>query len=594
MTAVPQGLRPEFMSVGPDYVDESMLQEQSEQIRLCYERAADVKRKAEATADAELKTALLDMEKRWLALAQSYAFSERPGHFVAANSQWQLNFEERTRAKREGDHSLRLQEISTLLIQEGDLGRLYERVLDAAISLMSADMGSMQKYDPEQDQLRLLASRGFGPEAVAFWEQIDRDSATSCGIALSLGHRVIVPDIECSAIMAGSADLNISRRAGIAAMHSTPLVSRSGRLLGMISTYWGKPHYPTEHELRALDVLARQASDLIERVEVETALRESEQRLGWLASIVESSHDSIVSTDIGRVITTWNNAAERLYGYTADEVIGRPVTILIPPDRQNEARTILQRIKCGERIKNYESVRQRKDGTLVDVSMTISPVKNAEGKIVGASTIARDITERKLAETREKMLMAELDHRVKNVLARVDMIALSTRNGSSSIDEYARSLKGRIQSMAAAHALLSQKGWHDVGLEALVRNQLAPYAADANIAIHGTDVTLTAAAIQAMGMVLHELVTNAAKYGALSMPTGRVTVSWDRKLNGHATNLVFAWREFDGPRVAAQAKSGYGARLIRGLVPHELGGTVDLEFAAEGLSCRIEFPLEQE
>jgi two-component sensor histidine kinase len=141
--------------------------------------------------------------------------------------------------------------------------------------------------------------------------------------------------------------------------------------------------------------------------------------------------------------------------------------------------------------------------------------------------------------------------------------------------------------------LLSQKGWRGVGLEALVRSQLAPYAADSNIAIHGTDVILTAAAIQAMGMVLHELVTNAAKYGALSVPTGRVTVSWERKPNGHATNVVFAWREFGAPRIAVEPKSGYGTRLIRELVPHELGGTVDLEFAAEGVSCRIEFPLER-
>ena len=170
---------------------------------------------------------------------------------------------------------------------------------------------------------------------------------------------------------------------------------------------------------------------------------------------------------------------------------------------------------------------------------------------------------------------------------------MSSRNGSSSIDEFTRSLKGRIQSMAAAHVLLSQKGWHGVGLEALVRSQLAPYAAEANIAINGTDVILPAAAIQAMGMVLHELVTNAAKYGAFSLPTGRVTVSWDRKPNGHAANLVFVWREFAGPPTAVEAKSGYGTRLIRELVPHEFGGTVDLEFAAEGVSCRIEFPLEQ-
>jgi PAS domain S-box-containing protein len=562
-----------------------MLQKLSEQVRACHEYADDAKQKAKAATDPASKATYVDMEKRWLALARNYAFVESLGNISPGTSDGQAD------AIPEGE-SLRLQEISTLLIREGNLEALYEQVLDAAISLMSADIGILQKYYAEQGELQLLATRGFHPESAAFWGRVNRDSATTCGMALSLGRRVVVPDFESCDFMAGTADLIVSRRSGLRAAQSTPLVSRSGRLLGMISTHWHKPHHPTEHELRLLDVLARQAADLIERIQVETVLRESEQRLRWLASIVESSYDAIFSTDIGRIITTWNNAAGHLYGYTPDEVIGRPITILIPPDRHDEERTILQRIKRGECTRNYETVRQRKDRTLVDVSLTISPVKNAEGKIVGASAIARDITGRKRAEEREKMLMAELDHRVKNVLARVAMVAMSSRNSSSSVNEFSRSLDGRIHAMATAHTLLSQKGWQGVGLEALVRSQLAPYAADANIDIHGTDVMLTAAAIQAMGMVLHELVTNAAKYGALAVPTGRVTVSWDRKPNGHAANLVFAWREFGAPHTAVEAKSGYGTRLIRELVPHELGGTVDLEFVAGGVSCRIEFPLE--
>ena len=196
---------------------------------------------------------------------------------------------------RKVDASLRLQEISTLLIQEGNLDVLYERVLDAAVYLMRADVGSMQKYDPERNELRLLASRGFPAEAIAFWDRVNRDSGTSCGMALSVGHRVVVPDIECAGFMAGSADLEVARQVGLRAMHSTPLISRSGRLLGMISTHWQKPHSPAEDELRALDVLARQAADLIERVQVETSLRESEQRLRWVGSVVESSDDAIIS-----------------------------------------------------------------------------------------------------------------------------------------------------------------------------------------------------------------------------------------------------------------------------------------------------------
>jgi len=501
---------------------------------------------------------------------------------------------DQTRIVEGQDESLRLQEISTLLIEEGNLESLYRRVLDAAIDLMSAHIGSLQSFSPEQRELRLLVWKGFHPDSAAFWERVGLESATACGTALSVGHRVMVPDVEACDFMAGTADLDAYRQSGIRAVQSTPLVSRSGRLLGMISTHWLEPHQPTERAFRLFDVLARQAADLVERIQVETALRESEQRSRWLASIVESSDDAIISKDITGIITTWNKGAERLFGYMADEVVGKPITILIPPDRHSEERAILECISRGGRIENYETVRQCKDGSLVNVSLTVSSVKNAEGKIVGASKIARDITRRKRAEGREKMLMTELDHRVRNALARVAMLAASSRRDNGSIDEFARSLDGRIHSMAAAHTLLSQRGGHGVGLGALVHSQLAPYAAEANITIRGTELMLSPVAIQAMGMVLHELVTNAAKYGALSVPTGQVSVSWERGRNGSAAaNLIFVWREFGGPRTAAEVKPGYGIRLIRELVPYELGGAVDLVFASEGVSCRIEVPLRK-
>jgi two-component sensor histidine kinase len=186
----------------------------------------------------------------------------------------------------------------------------------------------------------------------------------------------------------------------------------------------------------------------------------------------------------------------------------------------------------------------------------------------------------------QRRLIAELDHRVKNVLAQVDGVVTSTGEGS-------RSLRGRIQSMAAAHTLLSECSWHSVALDNLVLTELAPYATDTNVKITGTDVMLSSAETQALAKVLHELATNAAKYGALSTTRGGVSVSWDRKPNGQKATLVLEWRELGGPPVASKIQSSYGTDLIRNLIPHELGGRVDLAFIKEGVNCRIEIPLKQ-
>ena len=237
---------------------------------------------------------------------------------------------------------------------------------------------------------------------------------------------------------------------------------------------------------------------------------------------------------------------------------------------------------------------QRPDGTLVPFLPFPTPIANEDGELVGAVNMLVDITERKRAEERQKLLVAELDHRVKNILAQVAVVAKSTRQGSRSIGEFLQSLDGRIRSMATAHDLLSESHWQGVELGALVRSQLAPYATDANITVSGTDAMLAATEIQAVAMVLHELVTNAAKHGALSAVDGRVSVSWDRRPNGDAReNLVLVWREAGGPPVPANVPSGYGTTLIRNLVPHELGGTVDVEFPPDGVNCRIEIPLSR-
>jgi PAS domain S-box-containing protein len=235
----------------------------------------------------------------------------------------------------------------------------------------------------------------------------------------------------------------------------------------------------------------------------------------------------------------------------------------------------------------------RPDGREVWLEETSRAEFDTTGRFVRLKGLTRDITRRKQAEERQDLLIAELDHRVKNVLARVAVVAMHTRQGSGTMDEFVRALDGRIQSMAAAHALLSQSRWYGVGLTELISHQLAPYTTDANTAISGPDVMLSSAETQAVAMVIHELVTNAAKYGALSSPDGSVSVSWDRTGADVAAILTITWRELGGPPIAASVQSGYGSNLVRDLIPHELGGTVDLKFPSDGVCCKIEIPLEE-
>jgi PAS domain S-box-containing protein len=235
----------------------------------------------------------------------------------------------------------------------------------------------------------------------------------------------------------------------------------------------------------------------------------------------------------------------------------------------------------------------RPDGREVWLEEKSQVEYDAAGHAVRLEGVILDITERKRADEHQKMLITELDHRVKNILARVAVVAIQTREGSGSIDQFVKTLDGRIQSMAAAHSLLSQASWNGVGLTDLVRDQLAPYMGQANVNISGPNVILNSAATQSIAMTLHELVTNAAKHGALSRPSGQVLVSWERLVGiGAAAKLTLEWREVGGPIVGAPPQSGFGTNLIRDLIPHELSGTVDLMFGSDGICCRIEVPLD--
>ena len=313
------------------------------------------------------------------------------------------------------------------------------------------------------------------------------------------------------------------------------------------------------------------------------ALQESEQRLHSVAAIVESSDDAIVSKNLDGVITSWNKGAERIYGYSAEEAIGQPITIVIPHDRQDEEPAILTRIRRGERIEHFETIRQRKNGSLVVVSLSVSPVKNAEGKIVGAAKIARDITEQKRSQERIATLAQEAEHRSKNLLSIVQATVMLSQ--SDTPEGLKRAIEGRIRALSNVHSLFAQTRWIGADLSTIAAQELAPYSADSptRVRIDGPPVLLAPEPAQAVAATLHELATNAAKYGALSAANGRVDLKWSHEAGGE---LHLLWKETDGPKVQEPTRKGFGGRVIEQMIAGR-SGKVRFDWRVEGLVCEI-------
>lgn len=317
----------------------------------------------------------------------------------------------------------------------------------------------------------------------------------------------------------------------------------------------------------------------------------------WLAAIVESSSDAILSKTLEGVILSWNRGAERLFGYTADEAVGLPITIIIPPDRIHEEDTILSKIRIGERIEHFETVRRRKDGTLIDISLTVSPIRDANGKILGASKIARDISATKRLVEQQNLLLREMHHRVKNLFAVTQgLISLSAR-GATSAAELAQNLTTRVSSLARAHSLTLVSLENDANidsttaLKALLEAILAPYddGETSRIQCSGCDIPIKQRALLSLALLLHELTTNAAKYGGLASPDGRLLI--DLKIEDAKLKLM--WAESGAPPRAGNLNTdGFGSKLAKASLQN-LRGELQREWRPDGVLISLTIPLAE-
>lgn len=353
-----------------------------------------------------------------------------------------------------------LRQISLELLDEAHEDALYGKLAEAAAAIMQSEVCTVQIFHPERGlagELQMLASRGLSPEGMRFWEWVSADSGCTCGEVLRTGKRAIAEDVATCAFMAGKPDRDVLLASGIQAGQSTPLITRSGKLVGMISTHWAKPHRPSERDLRMLDILARPTADLIER--------------------------------------------------------------------------------------------------------------------------------KRAAET-QRLLLNELNHRVKNTLAVVQAMAHRTLTRHRDPKEFARSFGGRVQALARVHNMLSETNWQRAELRELIGDQiLLGRADDARLTADGPVVRLDSQLALHMALVLHELGTNSTKYGALSVPTGRVSVTWVAD-----DALRIRWTERGGPRVAPSPTRGFGTTLIAQSVKGQ-GGEAHMTSEPEGISWSIVLPL---
>jgi PAS domain S-box-containing protein len=316
-------------------------------------------------------------------------------------------------------------------------------------------------------------------------------------------------------------------------------------------------------------------------------------RLALLASVMSIAPDGIISVDEEHLIIFFNEGAEQIFGYHRDEVVGRPLDLLLPERfraTHSDHIRIFATSRAAARLMGERQVifGLHKDGHEFPAEAGICQLEIGEQRVF--TVLIRDITDRKRREMHTQVLLRELEHRVHNVLARIQIVIERGAEGQSSLHEYRQSLLARIQSMMHAHQLLQRSNWSGATVTDLIADQLKPYATSHNNRIEGSEILLNPDATQAVSMVIHELTTNAVKHGALSVPEGHITVSWKREPE---RGIVLRWIEQDGPEVKAPQREGYGTRLIRELLKFEFGGTVEHRFSPGGVTCEISLPLER-
>jgi PAS domain S-box-containing protein len=307
-----------------------------------------------------------------------------------------------------------------------------------------------------------------------------------------------------------------------------------------------------------------------------------------LEGIVDSAMDAIITIDERHDIILFNPAAERMFGVIRDEAIGQPISRFIPARfREGHDEHIRRFRKTGVTARRMGALGAisglRADGEEFPIEASISQTEVSGEQL--STVILRDITERRANEEARLMLAREVDHRAKNALAVVQ--SLVTLTDAPTKEAFVTAIRGRISALARAHSLLAQNRWQGAELARIIEEETGPYQKPGQIRCTGPEVMLEPNAVQPVSLIVHELATNAVKYGALSIPRGHIDVAWDVRPDGE---LRLVWKESGGPPVGKPRTSGFGSTLITTVGGQQLGGRIDIEWPRDGVRFTAELP----
>jgi PAS domain S-box-containing protein len=401
--------------------------------------------------------------------------------------------------------------------------------------------------------------------------------------ALRRGEPLIIADVRSDPRTAHP-DMIAAFEAIDAQAAMTASLVKGGRMVAALYVHSSAPREWTAADLSLVQEVAERTWAELKRLNAETEAGESELRF---RRIFEQTSDLLITADLDQVVTDCNPSAAEAIGLPRDEVVGTRIADYISAEDYRRTSGMLEQKLHQGGTTRYDMQVQSRTGEDLFWEINSGLTYDTAGHAIGLHIIARDATERRRWEHHQKLLVAELNHRVKNSLAVVQSLARQTfsvdRNPADAIGAF----EGRLTALAHAHNLLTRANWESASMSDLVNDALAPFCTGERCRIDGPELRIPPQTAVSLALALHELATNAAKYGALSGEGGSISVTW----SADGGQLAFDWRERGGPPVKPPATTGFGSRMIRRALAIDLGGQVRLDFEPDGVCCSIRAPL---